>query len=57
MPAAPSRCELLKQHLPDLTRPVYYVAGPPPMALAILDLLQDLGVDDAAIKSDEFYGY
>lgn len=49
--------ELLKQHLPDLTGPVYYVAGPPPMALAMLDLLQDLGVVDDAIKSAEFYGY
>lgn len=49
--------ELLKQHLPDLTSPLYYVAGPPPMALAMLDLLQDLGVDDDAIKSAEFYGY
>ncbi|MEB3032068.1 FAD-dependent oxidoreductase [[Mycobacterium] nativiensis] len=49
--------DLLRRHLPDLTRPVYYVAGPPPMALAMLDLLEDLGVDDADIKSAEFYGY
>jgi ferredoxin-NADP reductase len=49
--------ELLQRHLPDLTSPVYYLAGPPPMALAMLDLLQDLGVDDDAIKSAEFYGY
>lgn len=49
--------ELLKGHLPDLTSTVYYVAGPPPMALAMLDLLQDLGVEDDAIKSAEFYGY
>lgn len=49
--------ELLKRHLSDLTSPIYYVAGPPPMALAMLDLLQDLGVDDDAIKSAEFYGY
>lgn len=49
--------ELLKGHLPDLTSPIYYVAGPPPMTLAMLDLLQDLGVDDDAIKSSEFYGY
>ncbi|MEB3070047.1 ferredoxin--NADP reductase [[Mycobacterium] vasticus] len=49
--------ELLRRHLPDLTSPVYYVAGPPPMALAMLDLLEDLGVDDADIKSAEFYGY
>lgn len=49
--------ELLQRHLPDLTRPVYYLAGPPPMALAMLSLLQDLGIDDDAIKSAEFYGY
>lgn len=49
--------ELLQRHLPDLTSPVYYLAGPPPMALAMLDLLQDLGVDDNAIKSAEFTGY
>lgn len=49
--------DLLRRHLPDLADPVYYLAGPPPMALAMLDLLQDLGVDDAAIKSAEFYGY
>lgn len=48
---------LLQRHLPDLTSPVYYLAGPPTMALAMLDMLQDLGVDDDAIKSAEFYGY
>lgn len=51
------RPELLQRHLPDLTSPIYYLAGPPAMALAMLDMLQDLGVDDAAIKSAEFSGY
>lgn len=49
--------ELLQRHLTDLTVPVYYLAGPPAMALAMLEMLQDLGVDDDAIKSAEFYGY
>lgn len=49
--------DLLRRHLSEITSPVYYVAGPPPMALAMLDLLEDLGVDDADIKSAEFYGY
>ncbi|MEO9201745.1 MAG: FAD-dependent oxidoreductase [Mycobacterium sp.] len=49
--------ELLRRHLPDLTSPIYYLAGPPTMALAMLDMLQDLGIDDDAIKSAEFYGY
>ena len=49
--------ELLKRHLPDLVSPVYYLAGPPTMTLAMLELLQDLGVVDDDIKSAEFYGY
>ena len=49
--------ELLREHLDDLTGAVYYLAGPPPMALAMLDMLDDLGVADTAIKSAEFYGY
>lgn len=49
--------ELLRRHLPDLSSPIYYLAGPPAMALAMLDMLQDLGIDDDAIKSAEFYGY
>lgn len=49
--------ELLRRHLDDLMSPVYYLAGPPAMTLAMLDMLQEAGVDDAAIKSAEFYGY
>lgn len=49
--------ELLQRHLTDLTSPIFYLAGPPTMTLAMLEMLQDLGVDDAAIKSTEFDGY
>ena len=49
--------DLLRRHLDDLSRPVYYLAGPPSMTLAMLDMLLDLGVDDDAIKSAEFLGY
>ncbi len=49
--------DLLQRHLPDLTSPVYYLAGPPAMTLAMLDMLEDLGIDDDDIKSAEFYGY
>ncbi|HEX7322002.1 MAG TPA: FAD-dependent oxidoreductase [Mycobacterium sp.] len=51
------RPELLHQHLPDLTSPVYYLAGPPAMTMAMLDMLEDLGIDDDAVKSAEFFGY
>lgn len=49
--------ELLQRYLTDLTSPIYYLAGPPTMTLAMLEMLQDLGVDDDAIKSTEFDGY
>ncbi|MBS9534354.1 FAD-dependent oxidoreductase [Mycobacterium sp. M1] len=49
--------ELLRRHLDDLAKPVYYLAGPPAMTLAMLDMLLDLGVEDGAIKSAEFLGY
>ncbi|HEX7323259.1 MAG TPA: FAD-dependent oxidoreductase [Mycobacterium sp.] len=51
------RPELLRQHLPDLESPVYYLAGPPAMTMAMLDMLEDLGIDDDAVKSAEFFGY
>lgn len=49
--------ELLRRHLDDLTSATYYLAGPPAMTLAMLDMLQDLGIDDDAVKSAEFFGY
>lgn len=51
------RPELLQRYLPDLMSPVYYLAGPPVMTLAMLDMLEDLGIDGDAIKSAEFLGY
>lgn len=49
--------ELLERHLADLMEPIYYLAGPPAMTIAMVDMLADLGIDDDAIKSEEFYGY
>lgn len=47
----------LQRHLPDLTAPVYYVAGPPAMVDAMQKILTGAGVKDDAIRADEFYGY
>ena len=49
--------ELLERHLPDLTAPIYYLAGPPAMTTEMLDVLEQNGVCDDDIKSTEFYGY
>jgi ferredoxin-NADP reductase len=51
------RPELLRRCIGDLSEPVYYLAGPPAMTLAMLTMLEDLGVDTDAVKSDEFDGY
>lgn len=49
--------ELLERHLPDLAEPVYYLAGPPAMTIALLGMLEDIGIGAEAIRSEEFYGY
>jgi ferredoxin-NADP reductase len=48
---------LLERHLPDLKAPVYYLAGPPGMAMGMQFLLADLGIADDDVRGEEFYGY
>ena len=51
------RRELLKGHLPDLTTPIYYFAGPPAMTMAMQRMLEGIGISEEAMRSEEFYGY
>jgi len=37
--------------------PIYYVAGPPAMVSAMRKMLNEAGVDDDDIRSEDFYGY
>lgn len=48
---------MLRRHVPDLKKPVYYFAGPPAMAMAMQSLLGELGVAEPDMRSEEFYGY
>ncbi len=48
---------MLKKSLDDLTRPIYYIVGPPGMVQAMRDLLGGAGVDDDNIRTEEFSGY
>ena len=48
---------MLAQHLQTLRGPVYYIAGPPPMVLAMQKMLNTAGVDDDDIRSEAFSGY
>jgi len=50
---------MLRRHLGALrtARPVYYLAGPPGMVLGMQQLLDSLGVPEADVRTEEFYGY
>jgi ferredoxin-NADP reductase len=37
--------------------PIYYIAGPPTMVKGLHEMLNNAGVDDDDIRSEEFAGY
>lgn len=47
----------LKQFAGALTNPIYYLAGPPVMVQALHGALNDIGVDEDDIRSEDFFGY
>jgi ferredoxin-NADP reductase len=49
--------ELLKALVSGLSSPVCYVAGPPAMVEAMRRHLNQAGVDDDDIRSEDFFGY
>lgn len=49
--------KMLAKHLSDPLTPVYYVTGPPAMVAAMRLMLNDAGVNDDDIRSEEFSGY
>jgi ferredoxin-NADP reductase len=49
--------KMLQKYLPDLYSPIYYSAGPSEMVAAMRKILNDLGVDDDNIRTEEFSGY
>jgi ferredoxin-NADP reductase len=48
---------MLERHLGNLSHAVYYIAGPPALVEAMLEMLADAGVKQDAVRTDEFYGY
>jgi ferredoxin-NADP reductase len=49
--------ELLSKWIPDLSLPIYYIAGPPAMVTGVRQLLIAAGVAEEDIRAEEFYGY
>jgi ferredoxin-NADP reductase len=48
---------MLVKYIGDLTLPIYYIAGPAAMVTAIRKTLNEAGVDDDNIRTEEFSGY
>ena len=48
---------MLAKHVPDLKRPIYYLAGPPGMVEALKKLLLDRGVSRDSVRFETFSGY
>jgi ferredoxin-NADP reductase len=48
---------MLSRYVDDLATPIYYLSGPAGMVKAMRALLNDAGVDDDDIRTEEFPGY
>ena len=48
---------MLVKYIRDLTLPIYYLAGPAAMVTAMRKTLNEAGVDDDNIRTEEFSGY
>ena len=48
---------MLEKYVGDLTLPIYYLAGPASMVTAMRKTLNEAGVDDDNIRTEEFSGY
>jgi ferredoxin-NADP reductase len=49
--------EMLLRHMDGLKGPIYYVAGPPAMVVAMREMLTNAGVEEDDIRTEEFGGY
>lgn len=49
--------EMLARYLRDEVTPIYYIAGPPGMVKGLQMMLNEAGVDDDDIRTEEFVGY
>jgi ferredoxin-NADP reductase len=48
---------LLGRHLADIASPIYYMAGPPAMTMAMQEMLTECGVSPLDTQFEEFFGY
>lgn len=56
-PRQPLDVALVQQAMQGLQKPIFYVSGPPAMVESLRRQLLDIGIDEADLRNDEFYGY
>lgn len=49
--------KMLGKNIPNLQGPIYYLAGPPAMVVALRQMLSAAGADEDDIRTEEFSGY
>jgi len=49
--------EMLSKWIPDLSVPIYYIAGPPGMVTGVRQMLIESGISEEDIRAEEFAGY
>jgi ferredoxin-NADP reductase len=49
--------ETLSKWIPDLSLPIYYIAGPPGMVSSVRRMLIGAGIAEQDIRAEEFCGY
>lgn len=49
--------QMLSKWIPDLSAPIYCIAGPPGMVAGVRQMLIDSAVPKENIRAEEFYGY
>src|ERR1039457_5052122 len=49
--------EMLARYLKDASPPIYYIAGPPGLVKGLHMMINESGVDEGDIRTEEFSGY
>ncbi len=49
--------QMLSKWIPDLSVPIYYIAGPPGMVSSVRQALIGSGIAEEDIRAEEFFGY
>jgi ferredoxin-NADP reductase len=48
---------MIKKYIPDIQIPIYYICGSPAMVTTLQELLVEMGIDEAHIRTEDFPGY